>query len=146
MSYIACFNKHTLEYMYSFANYGEQNKHMIGKDKPTDDEVWIEMDDVSVLSTHKVVLNDNSYVLQEDATKIKKIQDEKFSTLLNVIRNRRNQLLLESDWTQLPRSPLTDEQKDAWEAYRQALRDLPSTLTEEAILYPDTITWPVKPQ
>lgn len=31
-----------------------------------------------------------------------------------------------SDWTQVPDSPLTEAQKEAWRTYRQALRDFPS--------------------
>lgn len=38
----------------------------------------------------------------------------------------RNLMLENSDWTQVPDSPLTDPQKEAWRTYRQALRDLPS--------------------
>jgi len=39
-------------------------------------------------------------------------------------REYRNQLLSSTDWTQLPDAPLSDEQKAAYGAYRQALRDL----------------------
>jgi hypothetical protein len=41
-------------------------------------------------------------------------------------REYRNQLLSSTDWTQLPDAPLSDEQKAAYGAYRQALRDLPN--------------------
>jgi len=41
-------------------------------------------------------------------------------------REYRNQLLSSTDWTQLPDAPLSDEQKSAYGAYRQALRDLPN--------------------
>jgi hypothetical protein len=41
-------------------------------------------------------------------------------------RATRNQLLSASDWTVLPDSPLTDEEKFAWIIYRQELRDFPS--------------------
>lgn len=41
-----------------------------------------------------------------------------------VIRAQRNALLTKSDWTQIPGSPLADEQKAAWATYRQQLRDL----------------------
>jgi len=40
-------------------------------------------------------------------------------------RQTRNQLLSDSDWTQMPDSPLTDEAKALWVTYRTALRDLP---------------------
>lgn len=52
------------------------------------------------------------------------------------VRTRRNSLLAGSDWTQLPDSPLTDEQKQAWAVYRQALRDV----TEN-----DPVVWPDPP-
>jgi hypothetical protein len=39
-------------------------------------------------------------------------------------------MLMRSDWTQLPNSGLSEEKKAAWETYRQALRDLPETMTE----------------
>ena len=51
-----------------------------------------------------------------------------------ILREKRNKLLNESDWT---------DQHDIedWVAYRQALRDLPAT-TED----PEQITWPEPPQ
>ena len=47
-----------------------------------------------------------------------------------LVRAERNQLLTKSDWTQLPDSAVD---KSAWAAYRQVLRDLPSSLTQENI-------------
>ena len=55
------------------------------------------------------------------------------------IRVMRNQYLSQSDWTQLPDSPLNTEQKTAWATYRQDLRDV--TLQPD----PFNITWPTKP-
>ena len=46
------------------------------------------------------------------------------------LRAERNEMLTRSDWTQLPNSGLSEEKKAAWETYRQALRDLPETMTE----------------
>lgn len=56
------------------------------------------------------------------------------------MRSTRASLLLSSDWTQLADSPLTTEQKSAWAAYRQALRDVPSQAG-----FPWTVTWPEQP-
>lgn len=39
-------------------------------------------------------------------------------------RSIRNELLINSDWTQLPDAPLTAEQKQQWANYRQQLRDI----------------------
>ena len=51
-----------------------------------------------------------------------------------VIRQQRNRLLSESDWTQLADSPAD---KDKWAVYRQELRDI---TTQEN---PFSIVWPV---
>jgi hypothetical protein len=55
------------------------------------------------------------------------------------VRTKRNELLLQSDWTQLADIPQTT--KDRWEPYRQQLRDV--TLQSG---YPTNIQWPIKPQ
>jgi hypothetical protein len=46
---------------------------------------------------------------------------------MQVLRNRRNMLLNESDWTM--NAPLPESKKIEWEVYRQALRDLPLNVT-----------------
>lgn len=43
------------------------------------------------------------------------------------IRLQRNELLTQSDWTQVNDAPLSDSKKQEWATYRQSLRDLPST-------------------
>ena len=53
------------------------------------------------------------------------------------VRVQRNQLLSESDWTQL--SDISTETKTAWAVYRQSLRDITSQNN------PFNINWPVKP-
>lgn len=67
---------------------------------------------------------------------------------LNQIRNQkaegvrveRNNLLSQSDWTQLNDTPLDNAAKVAWTNYRQALRDIPSQSS-----FPENVVWPVKP-
>jgi hypothetical protein len=46
---------------------------------------------------------------------------------LSIARSKRNNLLKESDWTQLPNNPLTAEKQEEWNVYRQKLRDIPET-------------------
>jgi hypothetical protein len=53
------------------------------------------------------------------------------------IREFRNQLLLECDWTQLADIPT--ETKTVWQTYRQELRDVTSQSN------PFNIVWPTKP-
>ena len=43
------------------------------------------------------------------------------------IRLQRNELLKQSDWTQMNDCPLSDSKKQEWLTYRQELRDLPSS-------------------
>lgn len=54
------------------------------------------------------------------------------------VRLRRNGLLAQSDWTQLPDVPQATSA--LWTAYRQALRDVPQQSG-----FPSKITWPAAP-
>jgi hypothetical protein len=56
------------------------------------------------------------------------------------IRNYRNEMLTKSDWSQLADAPFTAEEKNAWTAYRQALRDVPQDYG-----YPDDVMFPDAP-
>lgn len=57
------------------------------------------------------------------------------------IRENRNQLLTQSDWTVMTDSPLSTEQREAWVVYRQQLRDLPQQFsTPDAVVFPDPPT------
>ena len=59
------------------------------------------------------------------------------------IRTKRFVALAESDWTQLPDSPISEEMRTAYAQYRQAWRDLPANST--SINNIEDIQWPVKP-
>lgn len=54
-----------------------------------------------------------------------------------LIRHRRNQLLTECDWTQLP--DVAEQTRLAWVPYRQALRDLTDAAS------PADVVWPTMP-
>lgn len=45
--------------------------------------------------------------------------------ILLKIRKQRDAMLSQTDWTQIPDAPLSDEMKNRYKLYRQALRDLP---------------------
>lgn len=64
----------------------------------------------------------------------------------NKVRETRNQLLLESDWTQNADSPLTDAKKAEWATYRQKLRDFMASYTDSEDNTPDNIGWPKAPE
>ena len=54
------------------------------------------------------------------------------------LRNKRDQLLSDSDWTQASDVALAN--KSDWVTYRQTLRDLPANTVK-----PENPTWPTKP-
>ena len=56
------------------------------------------------------------------------------------IRNIRDQLLQDSDWTQLVDSPLDSAAKSIWATYRQNLRDITENIDENG-----EVTFPTKP-
>ena len=55
-----------------------------------------------------------------------------------MVREQRDRLLTETDWTQAADIPQAT--KDKWAPYRQALRDVP-----EQAGFPYDVVWPVKP-
>lgn len=56
------------------------------------------------------------------------------------MRIDRDSFLLSSDWTQMPDSPLSEQERQQWAAYRQQLRDLPDNTPD-----PLNVTWPEPP-
>ena len=57
------------------------------------------------------------------------------------VRAERNRLLRDSDWTQLADSTLDETGMVLWQAYRQALRDVPQQSG-----FPLTVDWPTRPE
>ena len=66
---------------------------------------------------------------------------------MRLLREKRDRLLSESDWTGASDTALTGEQQSAWRLYRQHLRDLPNTavptLDDNGQLA--GVTWPARP-
>ena len=65
---------------------------------------------------------------------------EEIAELSMKVRARRNQLLEETDKTQLVDAPINDENRAAIRVYRQVLRDIP-----EQAGFPYEIEWPEEP-
>jgi hypothetical protein len=105
------------------------------KIKTPDGYVVVESEqDVDVTKTYGLV--DGEITITGDAPilspeQLKEVQWE-------TVREKRNKLLTESDWTQLPDIPQAT--KDLWEPYRQELRDVTNQPD------PYNITWPTPPQ
>ncbi|WP_404389910.1 tail fiber assembly protein [Pseudoalteromonas phenolica] len=58
----------------------------------------------------------------------------------DIVRKDRNDLLAQTDWTQMPDAPLATEKKTEFAEYRQALRDITNNLDN-----PNEVTWPTPP-
>lgn len=74
--------------------------------------------------------------LVEDPIKV----EAKTTQAWHELRTERNSRLSACDWTQLQDARLSLEKKQAWVDYRQALRDLPETVTD-----PMAVVWPLAP-
>ena len=90
--------------------------------------------------SHSYNNNINEFIEKNYNELIEFAQNEEKDELSQEARAKREKLLLDSDWTDLVHSPLIDEQKEKWEEYRQALRDISKQEN-----FPYKIEWPQKP-
>ena len=83
---------------------------------------------------------------EEVNVKLSELQAEEPFKLL---REERNKLIAETDWTQLKDIDLDIIRERNWKNYRQALRDLPAKsnpkLNSMGGLDMSSVTWPTKP-
>jgi hypothetical protein len=100
-----------------------------------------EKTDNDVVTGQSFVIEGNEVVQYEQIRpKTESEIQEELNSKWENIRNQRNLLLLESDWTQLADVALTDEKKQEWRLYRQSLRDITNFDS------PDHVIWPNKPE
>ena len=78
-----------------------------------------------------------------------KLTELKAAEPMRQLREERNKLIAETDWTQLKDIDLDIIRERNWKNYRQALRDLPAKsnpkLDSSGKLDMSSITWPDKP-
>ena len=88
----------------------------------------------------------NKLIEVDETLVAEKILQLKNEEPMRLLRQERNQRLVETDWTQYRDVSLSNDSD--WKTYRQALRDLPSTaepkLDEQGNL--TNVTWPTKPE
>jgi hypothetical protein len=87
-------------------------------DEPPQFAPTIQIIDITLLPSVEV-----GDLYQNDQTFIK---PDRTPELMAAIRMQRDALLQQCDWTQVGDSPLSPEQKIAWQVYRHALRDFPA--------------------
>lgn len=83
------------------------------------------------------------YLLTSEQKETQRLEQENKTkeNRMELFRKRRNEKLAECDWTVLPDSPLSAEERIVWATYRQALRDVPSTVNSDG-----WVIWPKKPK
>ena len=82
---------------------------------------------------------DGSHFVGDDSAKDARILADEWTR----IRNNRNRLLADCDWTQASDSPLSSSKKTEWGTYRTSLRNIPADQSSKTT-YAD-IEWPAKP-
>ena len=79
----------------------------------------------------------------------KKLKELEANEPFKLLREERNKLIAETDWTQLKDISLDSIREKNWKEYRQALRDLPNSSTPKldsnGNLDMSSVTWPDKP-
>lgn len=93
---------------------------------PTDvwDEELIPTPNIELTYEEWSTVSDRCRVIDGVHTIVPYTEKELNDIELETIRNRRNSLLKDSDWTQLPNSPLSEKEVNEWAIYRQQLRDI----------------------
>ena len=96
-----------------------------------------------------IIWDDTNYVMPTDEEIINKTAELKAAEPFTLLREERNKLIAETDWTQLKDIDLDIIRERNWKNYRQALRDLPAKsnpkLDSYGALDMSSVTWPDKP-
>tara|TARA_B100001250_G_scaffold297949_1_gene259430 strand:- start:64 stop:465 length:402 start_codon:yes stop_codon:yes gene_type:complete len=106
-------------------------------------------EDISIMTSvpHKSFVDTSTLTMPSETEINNKIAELHAAEPMRLLREERDYRLLQTDWTQNPDVPT--ETKTKWQAYRQALRDLPSTsdpkLNAGYHLDQTSVTWPSKP-
>ncbi len=83
---------------------------------------------------------------EEVTAKMKELTD---AEPMKLLREERNKLIAETDWTQLKDISLDSIREKNWKEYRQALRDLPNSSTPKLDSFGNldlsSVSWPDKP-
>ena len=103
---------------------------------PVTPGIRLEVPEGLTWDTVKGVQDGEEVTLVEDPLKVQ----AKIDAAWTALRTERNARLAASDWVALSDAHLSQDKKDAWFAYRQALRDLPDELVD-----PAQVEWPLDP-
>ena len=96
-----------------------------------------------------IIWDDKNQTLPTEDEVNKKLEELQAGEPMKLLREVRNKLISETDWTQLKDIDLDIIRERNWKNYRQALRDLPSKSTPKLDVNGEldmtSVTWPDKP-
>ena len=94
-------------------------------------------------------MSGNSYPKPTEEEVNQKLKELQIAEPMRLLREERNKLIAETDWTQLKDIDLDIIRERNWKNYRQALRDLPvksnPKLNSMGGLDMSSVTWPTIP-
>lgn len=148
--YVKTLNNEIQDFPYSLKNLKEDNPNTSFPAKLSDQMLaeWgvyriVYADRPAVEHNETIVANaaptliDGAWVL---GWSVILMTDDEISAIALDVRFKRDELLTQCDWTQMPDSPLDSTTKASWATYRIALRDI-----SEQAGFPTNITWPTAP-
>ena len=96
---------------------------------------------LNIINSHEVYLDDNNIARYRWTTTLKTgdALAEAIRDKWAMIRMERTEMLQNTDFTQIPDAPITEEERAAWVTYRNELRNITSQSD------PFNIVWPVSP-
>jgi hypothetical protein len=110
------------------------NYKMLSKHHENDPQIYARVDDDGLIRVTCIEGNPEFQAwLAEGNTPLPPDQPDPWEA----IRQKRDQLIRDSDWTMIPGATVDQAQ---WSAYRQILRDLPQTYSN-----PEDVVWPTPP-
>lgn len=103
------------------------------------DAIYASYPNAVTINSDSIVFDSDNNVINIDENFISnKISELEAAEPIRLLREKRDQLLSQSDWRDLPSYPGSNQ--EAWRTYRQQLRDMPSTTD------PSDPTWPTAPE
>ncbi len=130
-------------YYINFDNNGNQAEMKWFDGITPDEDGWYQASTDIVGKRFKLV--DNEVLEMTEEEKQAESDSGLYNAFMDAFRLKRNQLLLESDWTANPQIPMSEEKKAQWAAYRQSLRDMSADITLDFIKDGGEVNWPPIP-
>jgi len=102
---------------------------------------WFGWSDSSNKIYANLVIHDDQYDKPSQAFLEAELASWQAAHPWSIVRGKRDGLLRKSDWTAVTDSALGETDQTAWAEYRQDLRDIPQTYSDD----PESVVWPDAP-